>query len=338
MKIASSTANQFSADPSQQRAYDHVWDYRFRNKCNDSEQQALRCITEDPDRDWFEEQKFPEVHKIIFGRSTKPLLEELAQNPNAVVSKDAQGRTALDWATARAQLEDMRTLVHHRSDVDTMDNTGRTPVTHAVDSHNLEALETILELGASPNPKVPQHLFRSSPVTSASLGGLTEMVKLLISYGAEIDAANPEGRTALQSVAMTQNVDCAGILLKAGANMDHMSSNGRTPLVTTIIHNSHAVLKLFLSECACRLEGREVLNTIAEHADAETMLILKTFAYLEVDLEDIEDSRVKLSLRDDFNNTLNAAFSDLAFANYVLYGPMPDYGWSPTEALDTFQY
>lgn len=74
-----------------------------------------------------------------------------------------------------------------------MDNTGRIPVTHAVNSYNLEALETILELGASLNPKVPRYLFRSSPVISASLGSLIEIVKLLISYSAEINAANPKG-------------------------------------------------------------------------------------------------------------------------------------------------
>lgn len=93
-----------------------------------------------------------------------------------------------------------------------------------------------------------------------------------------------------------QNVNCAEILLKAGANMDYMSSNGRMPLITTIIYNSYAVLKLFLRDCACCLKGCKVLNIIAEHADAEIILILKTFAFLEVDLKDIKDSCIKLLL------------------------------------------
>ncbi|KAH8743493.1 ankyrin repeat protein, partial [Diaporthe sp. PMI_573] len=89
-----------------------------------------------------------------------------------------------------------------------------------------------------------------SPLTSASLDGLPEMVKLLIHFGAKIDAANPEGRTALHSAAITQNVECADILLEYGADMDYVSSNGCTPLMTAIIHNSHAVLRFFLGKRA----------------------------------------------------------------------------------------
>ncbi len=68
-----------------------------------------RCITEGNDRDWVEEQNFSLV--IIFGLSTKPLATELDENPNAIYVTDAQGRTALDWAAARSQFEDVAILL-----------------------------------------------------------------------------------------------------------------------------------------------------------------------------------------------------------------------------------
>lgn len=188
------------------RSYQHVWDFAFRVKCSSKELNELKCITLNPpskERDWIEEQQFPEIHNIILGRSSKPLEAELDDNP------DAKGRTALDWATARAHLSNMRLLIARGSPINTMDVNGRTTVLHAVDSHDDDALRIILEAGANPNPEVPKGLFRSSPPTAASFGGLVGMIKLLIKFGAEVDECNPEGRTALQAVASMQNIECA---------------------------------------------------------------------------------------------------------------------------------
>ena len=73
------------------------------------------------------------------------------------------------------------------------------------------------------------------------------MVKLLINFGAKIDACNPEGLTALHAAARMQNVECAkcaDTLLACGADIDNISSNEHPPLMTAIIHN-HAMLRLF---------------------------------------------------------------------------------------------
>lgn len=229
-----------------------------------------------PYRDgWPDEQQFPLIHNIIFGRSSKLLSDELDDNPDAVRATDAMGRTALDWATALAKLSDMRLLIKHGSPLNTMDVSGRTTVLHAVDSHNDDALRIVLEAGANPNPEMSEGLFRSSPLTAASFGGLVGMIKLLLKFGANVDACNPEGRTALQTVASMQNVECADILLTYGADLGHISSNGRSPLTTAIIDNNHAVLKHFVDRCdnSC-LKGLQLLPIIAEFADAETMSIL----------------------------------------------------------------
>jgi ankyrin repeat protein len=190
------------------------------------------------------------------------------------LAQDAQGRTALDWATSRAQLNDMELLIASGSNLNTMDVTGRTAVLHAVDSHNDQALRMVLEAGANPNPQMPDGVFRSSPVTAASFGGLARMIELLIQFKAKIDVGNPEGRTALQTVAVTGNVECAAILLRYGADMNHMSSNGYTPLMTTIMHNKHAMLAVFLPYYTGPQWDSQLLPTIRQCADPRTMSIL----------------------------------------------------------------
>ncbi|KAL9129380.1 MAG: hypothetical protein Q9217_002144 [Psora testacea] len=179
-------------------------------KCSSTELNELQCITLNPpstERDWIEEQQFPQIHIIILGRSFKLLKAELDDNLDAVRVTDAKGRTALDWATARARLSDLRLLIARSSPLNTMDVSGRTTVLHAVDSHDDDALRIVLEAGANPNPEVPKSLFRSSPLTTASFGGLVRIIKLLIKFGAKVDEHNPEGRTALQAAASMQNVE-----------------------------------------------------------------------------------------------------------------------------------
>ena len=145
-----------------------------------------------------------------------------------------------------------------------MDIVGRTPVLHAVDSHNISCLRLILEGGGHPNPTMPKGVSRSSPLTAAGFAGMPEMLKLLLDFEASPNACNPEGLTALHSVARTQNVDCALLLLEYGADLNAMSINNGTPLTTAIIHNNHPVLQLFVDRCyeyitTIRLNGRKVL-------------------------------------------------------------------------------
>ncbi|KAK3897890.1 ankyrin [Staphylotrichum tortipilum] len=274
-------------------SYEHVFDFGFRKKCSNTELAALECVRCSRGNDWIEEQHFPLLHQIIFGISPRSLAAVLKEHPDAVHAKDAKGRTALDWATARAQLSHMRLLIEHNSNVNAMDATGRSTILHAVDSHNVEAVHMLLEAGANPDPKVPEGLFRSSPLKAASFGGLEEMVKLLLRSGAGIDVYNPEGQTALHAAVITQNVE---------------------------FHNSHAVLKLFVDRryehvTAAHVTGPQVLGVIAEHADVKTMSIIASSLLLKLSLNGGVDGFVAgceiLLERRDYDEKLSHAFEEL---------------------------
>ncbi|KAF1351540.1 ankyrin, partial [Lizonia empirigonia] len=115
----------------------------------------------------------------------------------SVHHRDVMGRTALDWATARAQLSTMGILIRAGASVDSMDREGRTTVLHAVDSGSCDALRMLIGAKANVNPIMREGLFRSSPLVAAAFGGKLSMVELLLGAGADVHACNPEGRTAL---------------------------------------------------------------------------------------------------------------------------------------------
>lgn len=64
---------------------------------------------------------------------------------------------------------------------------------------------------------------------------MPEIFILPLSFESNPNACNPEGFTALHSVARTQNVECALSLLEFGADLNSVSRNGRTPLTTAFI-------------------------------------------------------------------------------------------------------
>lgn len=222
--------------------------------------EELRCITDNSKRDWVDEQNFPPVHQIVLGLSRKLLEAELQENPLAVYQKDTAGRTALDWAVARAQVDDVFILLKHGAEANTMDTSGRTAILHAVDCDSTLCLRMLLEYSANPDPKLPAGIWRSSPLTAAAVGGKKEIMKVLLEFGAYPNVSNPEGETPLHSVAQFQDASCALVLLDHGANLNAVSRNGRTPLTTAIIYNNHEVLQLFIDRCdeyiiAARLQG-----------------------------------------------------------------------------------
>ncbi|ROT34608.1 ankyrin, partial [Sodiomyces alkalinus F11] len=139
-----------------------------------------------------------------------------------------------------------RLLIKYSSSVDSIDRSGYSTILYVVDSHDNRAVRILLEAGADPNPKVPEGLFRSSPLKAASFSGRAEIVKLLLHYRAEINACNPEGYPALYIAVITQNIDYTRILLESGASLEDVAHNGRTPLTLAIIHNSHAILELLV--------------------------------------------------------------------------------------------
>ena len=113
-----------------------------------------------------------------------------------VNAKDSYGVTPLLYAAISGSAETIRTLLQSGADVKARDVDGRTVLVEALTTENdlpLEVIEEIIKAGADVNVRVYGGL---TPLMIAA-GGNSRVLKALIEAGAELDATDDRGETAL---------------------------------------------------------------------------------------------------------------------------------------------
>jgi hypothetical protein len=93
---------------------------------------------------------------------------------------------------------------------------------------NLDAVRTLLELGANPNKRCGSRRFAALHIAARyDHAGVAEM---LLSRGAEIDAKDGQGYTALHAAVAQNSIAAARVLVSEGADMSVATRHGYSPL------------------------------------------------------------------------------------------------------------
>ncbi|KAH9164371.1 hypothetical protein EDB89DRAFT_2233963 [Lactarius sanguifluus] len=127
------------------------------------------------------------------------------------------GWTPLHTAAAYGTLEAIQMLLEHNADVNMRSDKGETPLyttirySHHPEGKMVEVFQRLLERGADSNACDKNH---STPLHQASSKGLLEVARLLLSYGANVDEKDGEGRTPFQ---VAGHQEMTKLLLKHGA-------------------------------------------------------------------------------------------------------------------------
>lgn len=100
----------------------------------------------------------------------------------------------------------------------------------AVVNGNVEVVKQHLAAGTDINAKDP--FGGSSPLISACLFGKTEMAKLLIDAGADLNFRNNDGSTPLHTAAFFCRPELVALLLKKGADKSIKNKYGQTAYET----------------------------------------------------------------------------------------------------------
>lgn len=98
------------------------------------------------------------------------------------------------------------------------------------DCHTVNVVAFLLENGANINDKEYRDLIDQTPLIIAAFNGCTDIVKMLLDAGANIEHKNDQGENALISAAQEGNIDTVKLLLDAGADVNQTNTDGETAL------------------------------------------------------------------------------------------------------------
>ncbi len=135
-------------------------------------------------------------------------------------------------------VEEVKRLLLMGADINTKNQFGLTPFELAVVGNNCIVVEYFLQLGQNPNLERDG----GTSLMSAAANGNTELLKLLLKYGADPDLPGDGKATALMSA--TGHTEIFKILVNHGANIHARDNYGRTILIWAALHGTEEVVAL----------------------------------------------------------------------------------------------
>ncbi|KAJ1621876.1 ankyrin repeat-containing domain protein [Pavlovales sp. CCMP2436] len=108
---------------------------------------------------------------------------------------------------------------------------------------NSEAIELLLNAGADSN----RELSGTSALLFATLAGNLECATILLDAGAHVDQADLEGTTPLLAATHLANIEFLKLLLNAGADVNRADLKGSFPLMVATIRKNIEVMELLLN-------------------------------------------------------------------------------------------
>lgn len=128
---------------------------------------------------------------------------------------DVDGRTALHLAAAQGQLEVAKALVHEMGvDVNAEDQWGNTPLRDATRFHRVEIIDFLKANGAKLNKSSDD----IAQLLNAASNGDAQALNSLLSAGADANATDYDGRSALHLAACGGHANAAALLIQHGAS------------------------------------------------------------------------------------------------------------------------
>ncbi len=160
-----------------------------------------------------------------------------------VDAKNDDGESALAIAAREDAGENMIALIAAGASINLKQKDLDQGVVRAVDHEDLKLVRALLKAGASASAKDN----KKTVLMVAAQNGKPEMIKALLDAGAEIDAVDDDGWTALM---FADDVESVRMLLNTGADMSIKNKDGLTALGMAIKYEQEESVKLLKSRGA----------------------------------------------------------------------------------------
>ncbi|KAI6170522.1 Suppressor of tumorigenicity 14 protein-like protein [Aphelenchoides bicaudatus] len=165
--------------------------------------------------------------------------------------------SALYLAARNGQVECVRILLDKGAKIDHQANDGFTALHIASQEDKYEVVKTLIK--KNPSLVNATDKFKAIPLHAAAFNGHCDIVKLLLSNGADVnaltrfgndDSTDPPSVSALYAAALNGSVECVRILLDKGANINIKTSEGLTALHIASQEGHYDVVKLLVERGA----------------------------------------------------------------------------------------
>ncbi|ELW67519.1 Protein TANC2 [Tupaia chinensis] len=136
--------------------------------------------------------------------------------------------------------------------------------------------------------------------------GYTEMVALLLEFGANVDASSESGLTPLGYAAAAGYLSIVMLLCKKRAKVDHLDKNGQCALVHAALRGHLEVVK-FLIQCDWTMAGQQQGVFKKSHAIQQALIAAASMGYTEIvsyllDLPEKDEEEVERAQINSFDS------------------------------------
>ena len=227
----------------------------------------------------FDQLGLPRLQRAYFGISHETFEEALPSSPRSEVDQvDSHGRTLLCWAAKMGDYETVRELLCCGADPNHVEESGFSPLHRSLQPPTSIISATWLLVSKADINARSGDGHTALSIAAGQKDGNSAMTILLMS-GANSESEDPKGRTPIFQAAGNNKPKNILYLVKAGANIGHVSALGLTVIDEAIRKNSHDALRFLVPHTLPGKHGmipmsEDTLYYAAAWGDIETLEIL----------------------------------------------------------------
>ena len=185
------------------------------------------------------------------------MMKLLIDNKANINYTDENGFNPLNIAIESGDMELTKFLITNGANVNSLMQDGVSLIGYAIAQNNMDLLQILIENGANVN-YTGGDSWADTPLQTASRLGLDNVVRILLTRNADINAVDMNGNTALHTAALNSQLSIVKLLLEKNPNLDIQNKVGNTALHLAVISgNIDIVGELVLKGANTRIRNND---------------------------------------------------------------------------------
>ncbi|WP_432632612.1 ankyrin repeat domain-containing protein [Brachyspira sp.] len=206
------------------------------------------------------------------------MMKLLIENKANINYTDENGLNPLNIAIENGDIEATKFLITNKANLNILTSDGISLIGHAISQNNMDLLQILIENGADINYSGEDSQL-ATPLMTASRLGFDNVVRILLTRNANINAVDINGNTALHTAAGNSQLSVIKLLLEKNPNLDVQNKVGNTALHLAVISgNIDIVGELVLKGANTRIrnnDGRYPMDIARANHSAAIFEILR---------------------------------------------------------------